>query len=131
MAPSGSNYVDNHFHLINRLVHLSWRVRSYKNVLSKPIPNLWFEGILRYRYTSPQIAHIEIEQDHQTQIINTQQTTPIHIKWPHAQDTFALSVHLKNGQKIKMAQENGPWGMIKFLSQSRKTHLHQRFYIEI
>lgn len=78
---------------------------------------LWFEGILRYRHASKGIKRIHIVQDQSQQTLNPQQTTPIHIKWPHAQDKFALSVTLENGENVVLAQENGPWSMLRFLDK--------------
>ena len=88
----------------------------YPNQSQEP----WFEGILRYRHASKNIKRIHIIQDHSQQTINPQQTAPIHIKWPHAQDKFAVSVLLNNGETVVLAQENGPWSMINFLDKATK-----------
>ena len=38
----------------------------------------------------------------------------------HAQDKFAVSVLLNNGETVVLAQENGPWSMINFLDKATK-----------
>ena len=78
-------------------------------------PALWFEGVLRYRYASDQIESIDIIQDNSKQTLLVKQTSPIHIKWPHAKERFALAIKLKNGESVTLAQESGDWAMVKFL----------------
>ena len=83
-------------------------------------PTLWFEGVLRYRHTHSEIQAVEIIQDNARQTIKINQTSPIHIKWPHAKDSFALAVVLKGGQRVQLVEEMGQWSMIKFLMKHSK-----------
>lgn len=78
-------------------------------------PTLWFEGVLRYRHANAQVQAIEITQDHARQQIKPGQTSPVHIKWPHAKERFGLAIVLKGGQRVQLVEEEGEWGMIKFL----------------
>jgi type VI protein secretion system component VasK len=78
-------------------------------------PTLWFEGVLRYRHASDQVQAIEITQDHARQQIKPGQTSPVHVKWPHAKERFGLAIVLKSGQRVQLVEEEGEWGMIKFL----------------
>ncbi|HAV93710.1 MAG TPA: hypothetical protein DCW33_02445, partial [Proteobacteria bacterium] len=64
---------------------------------------------------------VEIIQDNARQTIKINQTSPIHIKWPHAKDSFALGIVLKGGQRVQLVEEMGQWSMIKFLMKHSKS----------
>ncbi|MEC8882607.1 MAG: type VI secretion protein IcmF/TssM N-terminal domain-containing protein [Pseudomonadota bacterium] len=92
-------------------------------------PSLWFEGVLRYRHTNDKVKSIQIIQDSNTQTLNTTQASPIHIKWPYANEAFTISMTLENGQNVKLTTETGPWSMIKFLKKSSQKNNRAKKHI--
>ncbi|GEM_PF-6575363 len=92
-------------------------------------PALWFEGVLRYRHGKENIQSVEIVQDGNKQVIQTKQTKPIHIKWPHANEYFEIAVNLTSGERSVLLKEQGAWSMVRLLNrtsnddQSRRSHL--------
>ena len=92
-------------------------------------PTLWFEGVLRYRHSNDKVKSIQIIQDSNTQTLNTIQASPIHIKWPFANETFTISMTLENGQSVQLTTETGPWSMIKFLKKSSQKNNRTKKHI--